>query len=229
MSSPNPEETLHTSRPDPIRAKQHEPLRSPRNQFHPLKLFTDNAWAARVWFLLCLALLTFIIIQPFLLINAYRTRERVVILDGSGTYSIAPTLDFEEATRMHEELALWSTYALYSQNPNGFDMPELLDKIFLDDALKQARRLHSDLTQEFREKNIHQKVEVFEIRILQTRSEQIIAQVDGQLIRIGNFEGKAFIEDPEFTLTLVMYRNPNMLVNKRFPLAVLSFEEVVTL
>ena len=229
MSSPDTRETLDTSRPDPIKAKKHEKLRSPRNQFHPLKLFTDNAWAARVWFLLCLALLTFIIIQPYLLINAYRTRERVVILDGAGTYSIAPTLDFEEATRLHEELALWSTYALYQQNPNGFDMPELLDKIFLDEALKKARSLHSDLTQEFREKNIHQKVEVFEIKILETRSEQIIAQVNGQLIRTGNFEGKAFIEDPEFTLTLVMYRNPNMLVNKRYPLAVLSFDETIAL
>ena len=108
-------------------------------------------------------------------------------------------------------------------------MPELLDKVFLEEALRKARSLHSDLTQEFREKNIHQKVEVFEIKILQTRSEQIIAQVNGQLIRTGNFEGKAFIEDPEFSLTLVMHRNPNMLINKRFPLAVLSFEESVTL
>ncbi len=200
-----------------------------QNKFHPLKLFTDNAWAARMWFLLCIALLGIVVVQPFFIINAYRTRERVIILDGAGTYSIAPTLDFEKATQLHEQLALWSTHALLSQNPNGFDMPELLDKMYLDEPLRKARALYSEAAHEFREKNIHQKVEVFEIKILQTRDEQVFAQVQGQLIRTGSFEGKTFVEDPQFTLTLVLHRNPNMLDNKRFPLAVTSFEESILL
>jgi len=222
-------EELDTSKPDPGTSREHMKTRKARNQFHPLKLFTDNAWSARVWFLLCLALLAFVVIQPFLIIDAYRTRERVIIMDAAGTYSIAPTLDFTEATRLHEELALWSTYALLSQNPSGFDMPELLDKMFLDDAFKQARSLHSEAAKEFREKSIHQKVEIFEIKVLQTRSEQVFAQVKGQLIRTGTFEGKMFVEDPQFELTLTLHRNPNMLTNKRFPLAVIAFEEKILL
>ena len=123
--NPPDTETPESSRPDPVKAKEHGKLRTARNTFHPLKLFTDNAWAARLWFLIALMLLGWVVIQPFFIINAYRTRERVVIMDGAGTYSIAPTLDFESATHLHEELALWATYALFSQNPNGFDMPEL--------------------------------------------------------------------------------------------------------
>jgi hypothetical protein len=214
---------------DPARAREQGKQLRARNAFHPLKLFTDNAWAARLWFLIALMLLGWVVIQPFFIINAYRTRERVVIMDGAGTYSIAPTLDFEEATQLHEELALWATYALFSQNPNGFDMPELLDKLFLDDPLKKARQLHAQVEKELREKAIHQKVEVFEIKVLQTRGDQVFAQVKGQLIRTGSFEGKTFVEDPQFTLTLVMHRNPNMLENKRYPLAVMSFEEKILL
>lgn len=222
-------ETLDRSMPDPARAKENQQSRAARNRFHPLKLFTDNAWAARMWFLLSLGLLGLVVIQPFFIINAYRTRERVIIMDAAGTFSIAPTLDFEEATRLHEEMALWSTYALFSQNPNGFDMPELLEKMFLDEPLKRARGILSDASQEFREKNIHQKVEIFEIKILKTRDEQIFAQISGQLIRTGSFEGRPFIEDPQFTLTLTLHRNPDMLQNKRFPLAVTSFEEQILL
>lgn len=222
-------ETLERSRPDPDKAREAGKMRPARNAFHPLKLFTDNAWAARLWFLVALMLLGWVVIQPFFIINAYRTKERVVIMDAAGVYSVAPTLDFEEATHLHEELAIWATYALFSQNPNGFDMPELLDKLFLDEALKKARQLHAEVEKELREKGIHQKVEVFEVKILQTRGEQVFAQVKGQLIRTGSFEGKTFVEDPQFTLTLVMYRNPNMLENKRFPLAVGSFEEKILL
>ncbi|MDQ8184242.1 hypothetical protein [Pelagicoccus sp. SDUM812002] len=223
------EEELDRSRPDPIKGREHAKRAATKNQFHPLKLFTDNAWAARVWFLLSLALLGLVVVQPFFIIEAYRTRERVVIMDQAGTFSIAPTLDFEKATRLHEEMALWSTYALFSQNPNGFDMPELLDKMFLEEPLKAARKLQSSASKEFREKSIHQKVEVFEIKILLTREEEVFAQVKGQLIRTGSFEGKPFVEDPQFSLTLVMHRNPDMLANKRFPLAVISFEETILL
>ncbi len=222
-------EHLDRSRSKPKRLDAKSNKRSARNPFHPLKLFTDNAWAARVWFLLSLALLGMVAVQPFFIINAYRTRERVIIMDGSGTFSVAPTLDFEEAIHLHEEMALWSTIALFSRNPNGFDMPELLDKMFLGEPLKKAKDLHSDASKEFKEKDIHQKVEVFEVKVLQTRDEQVFAQVSGQLIRTGNFEGKAFVEDPQFTITFVLQRNPNMLNNKRFPLAVISFEERILL
>ena len=223
------EEELDTVRPDPTLKPKESNARLAKNSFHPLKLFTDNAWAARMWFLFSLLLLGFIIVQPFLIIEAYRSQERVVILDPAGTFSIAPTMDFQRAEKLHEEIALWSTHVLFSQNPNGFDMPELLEKMYLDESLKQAKRIYSDVSAEFKEKNIHQKVEVFAIKVLKTRENKVLVKVDGQLIRTGSFEGKVFVEDPEFTVNFVLYRNPDMLKNKRFPLAVSSFEEKILL
>ena len=73
-------------------------------------------------------------------------------------------------------------------------------------------------------KNIHQKPEVFKIDILRTRENQVIVKVEGQLIRTGVFSGQTFAESPKFTLNLTLVRNPDMLANKRYPLAVWSYD-----
>src|ERR1700704_2971906 len=82
------------------------------SRFSPAKLFADHAFAARVWFFVACAALAFCVIQPYLIISAYRARERVVVLDGAGSFSISPLLGFEEAKDLHEAMALWATLAL---------------------------------------------------------------------------------------------------------------------
>ena len=51
-----------------------------------------------------------------------------------------------------------------------------------------------------------------------------ILQVTGQLIRSGIFQDKAFSEAVPFTLSLKFLRNPNMVLNGRFPSAVGDFK-----
>src|SRR5687768_3467528 len=77
--------------------------------FSPARLFADHAFAARVWFLTACAALALCGVQPYLIINAYRARERVVVLDGAGSFSMSPLLGFEEARDLHEAMALWAT------------------------------------------------------------------------------------------------------------------------
>jgi len=62
------------------------------------------------------------------------------------------------------------------------------------------------------------------IDILRTRENQVIVKVEGQLIRTGVFSGQTFAESPKFTLNLTLVRNPDMLANKRYPLAVWSYD-----
>ena len=52
----------------------------------------------------------------------------------------------------------------------------------------------------------------------------MIVKVEGQLIRTGVFSGQTFAESPKFTLNLTLVRNPDMLANKRYPLAVWSYD-----
>jgi len=203
------------------------PLPAPRRAFSPAKLFADHAFAARLWFLIACGALGFCFLQPYLIIGTYRTRERVVVLDGAGTFSVSPLLGFEEAKDLHESMALWATVALFERNPKDFDYPEMLQRLYLTKALQKAQADRDAGRAEFGVKNIHQKPEVFKIDILKTREDQVLVRVEGQLIRTGVFESQTFAESPKFTLNLVLVRNPNMLANKRYPLGVWNFDYTI--
>jgi hypothetical protein len=192
--------------------------------FSPARLFAGHAFAARLWFLVACVALGFCVVQPYLIIRAYRARERVVVLDGAGTFAISPLLGFQEAKELHESMTLWATLALLQRNPRDFDYPDLLQKLFLAGAYAKAQSDREKSRPEFELKNIHQKPEVFKIDILRTREDRVLVKVEGQLIRTGVFENQTFTESPKFTLNLTLVRNPDMLANKRYPLGVWSYD-----
>jgi flagellar biosynthesis regulator FlaF len=188
-----------------------------------LRLFADHGWAARVWFVIAVVAVAAAFIQPFFIISAFRTQERVVVLDESGTYHISPLLDFEDATKLQTSQALLACLALLEKNPTGFDYPELLEKMYLPDALNQAKAMQSQEADELEAKQIHQKVEVQRVDVLQTRNNQVLVAVEGQLIRVGLFNGEPFTEAKKFHAQFTLLRNPNLTSNGRFPLAVWKF------
>ena len=200
-------------------------LRAPR--FSAARLFADHAFAARLWFLVACGATVMCLLEPYLIIGAYRVRERVVVLDGAGTFSVSPLLGFEEAKSLHEAMALWATLALFQRHPKGFDYPEMLQRMFLTDALQRAHADRDQTHGEFQLKNIHQKPEVFKIEILRTRENQVLVKIEGQLIRTGVFEGQTFAESPAFTLNLTLVRNPDMSANNRYPLGVWKYDHTL--
>jgi hypothetical protein len=195
-----------------------------KERFSPTRLFADNAFASRMWFLVACGAVGLAILQPYLIIGAYRIKERVVVLDGGGTFSVSPLLGFEEAKELHEAMALWATLAYFQRNPRGFDYPDMLQKLFLVESAAKAQDDREASHTEFELKQIHQKPEVFKIEILRTREDRVLVKVEGQLIRTGVFENQAFTESPKFTLNLSFARNPNMLANKRYPLGVWNYD-----
>ena len=63
----------------------------------------------------CLAV-ALCIVQPYLILKAFKGRERVVVLDGAGTFAVSPVLGFEEAKELHEAMTLWATLALMNES-----------------------------------------------------------------------------------------------------------------
>lgn len=225
MDTPAPASAPEPLRETPVdQTKRLPPDTGRAVGFSPTRLFADTAFAARMWFLVACGAVGFCFLQPYLIIGAYRVKERVVVLDGGGTFSVSPLLGFEEAKELHESMALWATLALFQRNPRGFDYPDLLQKIFLVEASAKAQDDREASHAEFEAKHIHQKPEVFRIEILRTREDRVLVKVEGQLIRTGVFENQAFTESPKFTLNLSFARNPNMLANKRYPLGVWNYE-----
>ena len=189
-----------------------------------LRLFAEHGWAARVWFLIAALAVAAAFIQPFFIVSAFRTNERVVILDEAGTYHISPLLSFENATKLQTSQTLLACLALLEKNPNGFDYPDLLAKMYLPQALNQAKAMQSQQAEELKAKQIHQKVEVFRLDVLQTRNDQVLVEATGQLIRLGLFNGEPFTEAQKFQAHFTLLRNPNLTTNGRFPLAVWKFQ-----
>lgn len=215
---------MTTLRETPVPHVRPTPEQRPRRAWRPLELFADHALAARLWCLVALIAVGFCAVQPFLIIRAYRTKERVVVLDGAGTFHSSPLLGFEEAAKLHEQHALLACLALFQRNPAGFDYPELLDKLFLPEAAKKARDRAAAEAEEFAAKSLHQKPEILKLTVLETREQSVLVQAEGQLIRTGIVGGQTFTEAPAFTVRITFARNPNLAVNGRFPLTVWTYE-----
>lgn len=176
------------------------------------------------WFFFMVAVLLLSAFDRYRIVSQFKQRERVVIVDPSGTYYISPLLQFQEAKDLHVQQATLATTAFLQRNPKDFDNPDLLRLLFLKPALAKAQDQRTTEAVEFRAKQLHQKVEISRIDILGTRENEILASVTGQVIRVGVFQDKPFTEALTFTLRLRLVRNPNMAANGRFPTAVGDFK-----
>lgn len=206
--------TAPTPRPKNIR----------RQDADPVRVFVDKDRLARFWFLVAVAVLIGAAVERIHLARTLKERERVVIVDPAGTFFVSPLLQFQEARDLHAQQSMLAAIAFLERNPKDFDHPELLKQMFLKQAQEKA---HSEWTleePEFKAKQLHQKAEIAKIDFLETRSDAVLTQVSGQLIRSGIFQERAFSEAVPFTLKLKMRRNPNMVENGRFPTAIQDFK-----
>ena len=197
---------------------------SARKAFDPTQLFTQRDRLPWFWFLVAVAVTVVAALDRYHIINQFKQRERVVIIDPSQTYYVSPLLQFQEARDLHIQQAELATTAFLERSPKDFDHLELLKQMFLKGALQKAQDQRTREAVEFRSKQLHQKPEISRIDILATRENEVLATVSGQVIRTGIFQEKAFTEASNFKLSLRLLRNPNMAINGRFPTAVGDFK-----
>ncbi len=197
--------------------------RSARKRLDPTQLFVQRDRLPWFWFATAVAVAVLAAFDRYHLIQQFKQRERVVIIDPSQTYYVSPLLQFQEARELHVQQAELATIAFLERSPRDFDHPDLLKQMFLKPALQKAQDLRVRETAEFRAKQLHQKPEVAKIDILSTRENEVLATVSGQVVRAGIFEEKTFSEAFPFKLGLRLVRNPNMALNGRFPTAVADF------
>ena len=193
----------------------------------------NNAIAARFWMVLAIIAAAFAVAAPYLTVQAMKQKEKVVILDPGGTLIYAPLLGFEEAGNLHAYHVRLACLALLQRNPVGPDLSDLLKRIYLEDpARKKAAALYKAQNPEFKEKQIHQKVEVTKIDILDTRKikdgagqsyEAVSVRAEGNLVRTGTLKGLEFREPVKFQIEFLFIRTPDLLGNGRLPLVVQDF------
>ena len=190
----------------------------------PVRIFINKDRLARIWFFIAAAVIVGAAVERIHFARTLKERERVVIVDPSGTFFVSPLLQFQEARELHAQQSTLAAVAFLERNPKGFDHPELLKQMFLKDAHEKARKQWNAEELEFKAKQLHQKAEIAKIEFLETRTDAVLTQVSGQLIRSGIFQERAFSEAVPFVLKLKMRRNPNMVENGRFPTAIEDFK-----
>jgi len=200
------------------------PARAARKRFDPTQLFVQRDRLPWFWFFVALAVTALAAFDRNHLIQQFKQRERVVIIDPAQTYYISPLLQFQEAKELHIQQAELAAAAFLERNPKDFDHPDLLKQMFLKPALQKAQDYRTREAAEFRAKQLHQKPEIARIDILATRENEVLATVSGQAVRTGIFQEKVFTEAFNFKLSLRLLRNPNMALNGRFPTAVGDFK-----
>jgi len=198
-----------------------------------ISAITNNLIAARFWMGLAIVSVLFAILSPYLTIQAMKQKEKVVILDPGGTLIYSPLLGFEEAGTLHAYHVRLACLALLQRNPIGPDLPDLLKRLYLEPARKKAADLYRRQNPEFKEKQIHQKVEVTKIDILDTKKindqsgqtyEAVTVRAGGQLLRTGTVNAMEFREPVKFQIEFLFIRNPDLLANGRLPLVVQDFK-----
>jgi hypothetical protein len=109
----------------------------------------------------------------------------------------------------------------------------LMKRLYLEDsARKKAAAIYRAQNPEFKEKQIHQKVEVTKIDILDTRKindgggksyESVSVRAEGNLVRTGTVNKLEFRVPVKFQAEFLFIRNPDLLGNGRLPLVVQDF------
>jgi len=201
-----------------------QPPRDRVRHADPIRVFVDKDRLAKFWFLAAVAVLVGAAIERIHLARTLKERERVVIVDPAGTFFVSPLLHFQEARELHAQQSTLAAVAFLERNPKDLDHPDLLKQMFLKQAYEKARSELTAEEPEFKAKQLHQKAEIAKIDFLETRSDAVLTQVSGQLIRSGVFQERPFTEAVPFTLKLKMLRNPNMVENGRFPTAIQDFK-----
>lgn len=201
--------------------KQHERV--------SVRMFSNPAWAARIWFLAFCFSMILVAFQPYGIIKAMKAKERAVILDPAGNFWVAPVMDFEQGKELYQQHALLGVLTLLQLNPKGRDFPELLDKIFGREAVEHATEW---LKQDANNRLIRSerwKPEVNgDISIVAGANNDAVVSLQGSIIRVGIVDERNFIQRDDFVLRLKMERNLNLVEAGRFPLVIVDWSLEVT-
>src|SRR5688572_32341824 len=80
-------------------------ISSPRKRFDPTQLFAQRDRLPWFWFFVAVAVSVGAALDRYHIINQFKQRERVVIIDPAQTFYVSPLLQFSEAKDLHAQQA----------------------------------------------------------------------------------------------------------------------------
>ncbi len=189
-----------------------------------IDLFIQKDKVALFWFVFAIGVTVVFWWERQRLVAALQTKPQFFVMDANNTYYLPASLDFEDAKAVHAAQTRLAMEAVFNRNPSGPDNPDRLKRILGVELYQKTSRRLEEETKAFREKEIHQKVELGAIQILQVRDDSVLTGVEGQLIRNGVFRNKPFTEVLEVQAQFKFILNPDMRHNGRYPTVAIAFD-----
>jgi hypothetical protein len=154
-----------------------------------------------------------------------RQRLRFAAMDSRDTFYLANLGSFETAQHIHAELAKMAAETIFSRNPDGFDNPERLERLFNPATTTELNKDAARDAEVFRQQQIHQKIETGQIREIEVDNNTALVSVEGQVLRTGMFNNRIVNDAKRVTVFLRLTVNGDMARNGRYPLVVTNYQE----
>jgi hypothetical protein len=190
-----------------------------------LKMLRERLMATWLWQgLFVLAVVGGFVSHHLTVIELMR-RIRFAAMDSRDTFYLANLGTFETAQHIHEELAKMAAETIFSRNPDGFDYPERLERLFNPETTATLSRDAGRDADVFRSQQIHQKLETGQIHERDVDSNTALVSVEGQILRTSVFNSRVVNDARKVTIFLQLRLNEDMATNGRYPLVVTNYEE----
>jgi len=163
-------------------------------------------------------------VSHHLTVQEMMARMRFVAMDSRDTWYLTSGGSFETAQHLHAEAAKLAVNAIFSRNPDGYDQPEVIERLFnpvTTAALNKDAARDSDV---FRAQAVHQKAEIGQIRELAVDDNTALVSVEAQVLRSGMFNQRAVNDSKRCTVFLRLTLNNDLARNGRFPMVVTNYE-----
>lgn len=186
----------------------------------PLKavdVLLANRWMRSFWFFLWLLTVVTALVVLMQMSKAFNARQLVLVLDPLGNYVIGEIQDLEDAQTVHTAQTSLAMEALFDRDPAGLDHEDRLRALFSEAARKQALEHANAQSEEFSAHQLHQKVEISTIELLNQHDKTIKIRAEGQLVHAGHIRDRPFTNTMPVAVEFQFVFNTNILTNGRYP------------
>jgi hypothetical protein len=188
-----------------------------------VEVFVSKERQARLWMLVALLILAVSVWDRQSLVSKLNERPLFFAMDAN-TFYVSRLGTFEEAREFHAEASRMAAECLFSRNPNGPDFTARRKLLFGRNAYQESEHFFGLDSERFEQQQIHEKIEIAKVDILQPNSGTVLTAVRGQVIDAGVFDGRPFANSRPVTIYFQLALNKEMASNSRYPEFVVKYD-----
>jgi hypothetical protein len=177
-----------------------------------------------LWVGLFVAAVIWDFVDHQLTVRAMMQPIRFAAMDSRDTFYLSSAGSFDTSQHIHAEVARLAAETIFNRNPEGYDDPDRLERLFNPTTTKALQGQLEKDADAFRAQQIHQKFESGTIRELRVDPARALVSVEGQVFRHALFNGSSVDESKPVTVFLELTANNDMAHNGRYPLVVTAYE-----